>query len=255
MKPAGTYRIPSASGDTLVLDWSPPTSSEPRVAVYVHGLASHRQGEKALCFAEGFQRLGWGFLRYDMRGHGESGGEFRDLTLTRCLEDLRYALDSLALPAEPLLIGSSMGAAIVAWYRVKQESRAPVAMLAPALSFPNSLRWRMGAEAVETWRREGLSRLSEDPHSEMRFALLEDGLDYNPLKLVRSYRAATWIAHGVQDDIVPWRGSQSFVEDCPQAETTLLLLSRGDHRLTAERSYLLESLLAWLKRPEIVQSF
>lgn len=51
------------------------------------------------------------YLTFDLRGHGDSSGTIRELTLTRGLEDLSAILAGPAAPFRKIvLIGSSMGA-------------------------------------------------------------------------------------------------------------------------------------------------
>jgi pimeloyl-ACP methyl ester carboxylesterase len=56
--------------------------------LYVHGLGSHRRGEKALYFARRFNALGWAFASVDLRGHGAADGRIEDLTMSRLLADV-----------------------------------------------------------------------------------------------------------------------------------------------------------------------
>ena len=74
--------------------------------MFVHGLGSHRRGEKAVHFAERFNAQGWSFAAVDLRGHGDSDGTMHDLTMSGMLADL---YSGLGWPAElspriPLLL-------------------------------------------------------------------------------------------------------------------------------------------------------
>jgi pimeloyl-ACP methyl ester carboxylesterase len=137
MAPAGTHRVPVSAGQSIVLDWIAPREASP-VALFLHGFGSHRRGEKALYFAERFAERGWGYLAFDFRGHGESDGAMRELTLTGLLEDLAAVLAWLpAGGAARLLIGSSMGAAVAAWHLAGDPGAASgLAMIGPSLRFP-----------------------------------------------------------------------------------------------------------------------
>ncbi|MET0660893.1 MAG: alpha/beta hydrolase, partial [Steroidobacteraceae bacterium] len=65
-----THRIAVDGSQSIVLDWFPATV-DARVALFVHGLGSHRRGEKASYFAERFNARGWTYAAVDLRGHGE----------------------------------------------------------------------------------------------------------------------------------------------------------------------------------------
>jgi alpha-beta hydrolase superfamily lysophospholipase len=248
-----THRLPVAEGEAIVVDWHAPRQPGARSAVFVHGLGSHRRGEKAAYFAERFAAEGWGFLTVDLRGHGEADGSLRDLTMTRMLADLRVALDWLAAQgggARPVLIGSSMGGAVIAWHHVMHpRDTGPLVMIAPSLQFPGRLAWQIGPEAMEAWKRTGLRRFESDwIDMEIGFGLMDDALNFDPQKLLVGYQAPTLILHGMKDTAVDWRTSLGFIEDCRYPHLELLLLKDGDHRLTDHKVYLFDSLWAWLQR-------
>jgi alpha-beta hydrolase superfamily lysophospholipase len=239
-------RIPVAAGEPVVLDYWPPARGSD-CAVFVHGLGSHRRGEKALHFAERFTALGWGFLTLDLRGHGESGGTMRDLTLSRCLADLAAALAWLPAPAR-LLIGSSMGGAVAAWHGLLHPRPGAAAVLiAPALAFPMTLAASLRPAEREAWRRDGVRRFASAwLDLEIGHGLIEDGQRYDPARLLREYAVPSLILHGMRDDAVPWRASVDFVEGSPCPDLHLLLLKNGDHRLTEEKALLFDAMRVWL---------
>jgi uncharacterized protein len=250
---AETHRIPVAGGEAIVLDWQAPGREGARSAVFVHGLGSHRRGEKALHFAGRFAAQGWGFLSVDLRGHGDSDGAIAELTMTRMLADLRVALDWLAARSggmRPVLIGSSMGGAVVAWHHVAHpRETGPLVLIAPSLQFPGRLAWQIGPAALEDWKRTGLRRFeSQWIDMQIGFGMMEDALNYDPQKLLVGYQAPTLILHGMKDDAVDWRTSLGFLEDCRFPGLELLLLKDGDHRLTEHKAFLFDTMWAWLAR-------
>jgi pimeloyl-ACP methyl ester carboxylesterase len=248
-------RIPLPGGASLAADWLPPRpGSGGRCAVFVHGLGSNRRGEKALHFAERFAAQGWGFLSLDLRGHGDSDGALRDLTMTGMLEDLAATLDWLRAQqpdgGPPVLIGSSMGGAVAAWHALAHPRETGcLALIAPSLQFPGRLGWQLGPAAMEEWKRTGLRRFESDwIDLEIGFGLMEDALNYDPQKLLLALATPTLIFHGMRDTAVDWRISLGFLEDCRYPHLELVLLKDGDHRLTDRKALLFETLWAWLAR-------
>lgn len=245
-----THRLTVADSQSIVLDWYPAASDAP-VAVFVHGLGSHRRGEKACYFAERFTELGWGFAAVDLRGHGESDGSIRDLTLSRSLTDLDVTLRWLAQRhrVKPVLIGSSMGAAVSAWHALQHpDAVEALVMIAPSLAFPNRLVDEIGPEAMQAWQRHGVRRWnSEWLNVEIGYSLMEDAVRYDADRLPRELQVDMFILHGMRDDTIDWRASASFAERC-RARCDLLLLKDGDHRLTVYKHFLFDALWAWLQR-------
>jgi len=244
------HRIEVERGQELAIDWYPaPTGAS--VALYIHGLASHRRGEKARHFAQRFNEHGWAFAALDLRGHGESGGTLAGLTMSRMLHDLSCAIDWLRRRTSGnglVLIGASLGAAVVAWHVVtRQDHRAPlVVMIAPSLRFPASLASALSADELDRWRHTGLRRfVSRWIDVEIGFDVVVDGEQYPPDQLERRYVAPTLILHGMRDDSMDWTASAAFAQ-CAPATVDLFLLGDGDHRLTDERELLFDLMWYWI---------
>lgn len=253
-----THKIPVSGGESIMLDWTPPaeapdTGMPASTAVFVHGLGSHRRGEKALYFQQRFAEKGWGYLTLDMRGHGESEGSMRDLSLSRCLEDLSAGLDWLKARGRaqslPVLLGSSMGGAVAVWHHLAHPRQTgPMVLLAPALTFPGRFFWQLGPKELEAWRNDGVRRFSSDwLDMDIGFGLIDDAAQYDPQKLLKAHAGGTLIFHGMLDDSVGWRGSQTFMEDCPNPNMDLVLIKSGDHRLTEHKDFIFNTLWGWLQ--------
>jgi len=244
-----TARVPLPGGQHIALDWSAPAGGCRHAAVFIHGLGSNRRGDKSLHFARRFPELGWGYLALDLRGHGESGGTMRELTLTRCLEDVAAALAWLPAGVRPsLLIGSSMGGAVAAWHRLLHpEAGTLTALIAPSFSFPRGWAAALSEQERESWRLAGTWRVrNEWLDLELGWILMEDAARYDPARLARDWKSPALILHGMNDAAVDWRASLKFVEECPHERLRLLLLKGGDHRLTAEKDYLFEAIQDWM---------
>ena len=238
-------------GQAIVLDWHEPSVLPARCAVFVHGLASNRRGEKALFFSEQFSARGWGFMSIDLRGHGEADGKLEEMTLTRCLEDLNVALAWLPQGVEPpVLIGSSMGGAIAAWHSVTASAPlSPMVLLAPSVRFPGHFATSLTPDELQRWRQHGTRKLeSQWIDIQLGYGLVEDGLRYPPEKLVQAFDHRALMIQGMQDDAVDWHHPAAFVEASPCRPLDLLLIKEGDHRLTDFKDYLFDAIRSWLRR-------
>ena len=251
MSGAETHRIQMGADAWIVVDWIPPRWGH-ATAVFVHGMGSHRRGDKALHFADRFAARGWGFLAPDLRGHGESHGAIRDMTFSGLLADLECAMEWASgrtggEKSPILLIGSSMGGALAAWHTVSHPGCVSgVVLIAPALSFPQILTAKLTHEEIAAWRREGSRRItSRWIDLELGYGLVEDARKYEPQRLVRDYTAPTLIFHGMADDAVPWQGSLDFVQANGSPQIDLMLFKGGEHRLTAQKERLFDCAISW----------
>jgi uncharacterized protein len=247
------HRIGTSDSHSLALDWYAGEGAS-RAALFVHGLGSHRRGEKSRCFAERFNAQGWGYAALDLRGHGDSEGSMANLTMSGMLSDVSAATDWLRerVPGEGIvLIGSSLGASVIAWHAVVQKSYStPLVMIAPSLRFPASLVTGLAAEDIARWRRSGVRRFeSQWLDVEIGYGVIEDAKGYDPDALRHAHLAPTLILHGMRDTTIDWTESSRFVQACAGA-VDLFLIHDGDHRLTDHKNLLFDVLWAWLVNQE-----
>ena len=76
--------------------------------IFIHGLNSDMNGEKALTVEKYARKNKLNFVRFDCRGHGNSDGRFEDFTISDWKKDLLNVIDKLT-KGHQILIGSSMG--------------------------------------------------------------------------------------------------------------------------------------------------
>ena len=76
--------------------------------IFLHGFRSDRHGTKAEDLAAWCAETGRAFLRFDLAGHGDSGGAVEDFGIGDWLDDSRELIDALA-PGPQVLVGSSLG--------------------------------------------------------------------------------------------------------------------------------------------------
>ncbi len=92
----------------------------------VHGLGEHIGRYQSL--ADHLNACGWTVVGYDQRGHGASGGPRGGIPQAHSLlQDLALVIDKLrtVYPGPLLLLGHSMGAAVVARFVAEGLSNAP----------------------------------------------------------------------------------------------------------------------------------
>ncbi len=256
---AETHRLvvpstsPATPPETIVVDWLPISPDAP-CAVFIHGLASDRQGDKALYFQEAFASRGWSFLKLDLRGHGESDGTLPELTISRALIDLETTLrwcsrQCTSQAPKPLLIGSSMGACLAAWHQIQGSAAVggPLVLLAPALDFPHLLQRELSTKQWQDWQQTGLlQHPSSWADIRLGWQLIENARQYPFKRLLEQWKSPALLIHGLADESVPWEDSIRFLSQCPATSLQLLLVKSGDHRLSAHKEQIFHTIWQWL---------
>ena len=229
----------------LALDFVPAVSKSSRLWFFVHGLNSHRRGEKALYFARQVARRGEAFASLDLTGHGDSEGELLGLSLSRNLHDVERGLRFIGQEgpfASVCLVGSSMGGLTALWYSALNPGKiAANLVVAPAFEMAGRLLLSLGRGKAQKWRQEGKTHLvTEYAEFDLAYGFVEDEAHYPIATLVRKLKTPTLILHGTEDETVPYRLSKNFTQKVEASKLTLI--ADGDHRLTDHKETLFEEM-------------
>jgi pimeloyl-ACP methyl ester carboxylesterase len=208
---------------------------------WLGGFKSDMKGTKAEALDKWAANYGRACVRFDYSGHGESGGDFRDGTIGRWLEESVAAYRAFAKGPQ-VLIGSSMGgwiALLLSRALRDMKDAAPLAgmvLIAPAVDFTEDLMWKNFSPAMKRdieekgeWLRP--SEYSDEPYPITR-ALIEDGRKHLLLGGLIEPGCPVHILQGVQDRDVPWRHAVELVSRFARDDVVLTLIKDGDHRLS-----------------------
>lgn len=211
--------------------------------VWLGGFRSDMLGTKAETLDGWAARSGHAFLRHDYSGHGESGGAFRDGTISKWLGESLAAFRRFAAGPQ-ILVGSSMGAWIAlrmaAELRKTEGARvAGLVLLAPAPDFTSEL---MEPKLKKAQKRdletkgyfEVPSEYSPEPNVYTR-ALFEDGRANRVMVGPIDTHCPVHILQGLADPDVPHAHALKLVSHLPSDDVTLSLIPEGDHRLSRPR--------------------
>jgi pimeloyl-ACP methyl ester carboxylesterase len=209
---------------------------------WLGGFKSDMRGTKAEALAAHAEMTSRAMVRFDYSGHGESGGNFEDGTISRWLEEAHAVLQAFA--RGPLIvIGSSMGGWI-ALLLARELLRRPAAnariagmvLIAPAADFTDELMWpslppeaRRDIEEQGVWLRP--SAYGDGPYPITR-GLIEDGRRHLLLGGPIEVGCPVRILQGALDPDEPWRHAMKLVACLPRDEVSFTLVKDGDHRLS-----------------------
>ena len=250
-----TFR--SLDGIELVGDLILPEDQPTIGVVQVHGggVTRHEAGffdRKAAGLAE----AGVAALRFDIRGHGESGGRQEELTLAGVLNDICAALDVVRREAgveRTALVGQSFGAGICGLYAARRPGEVErLVMLCPQLSYK-----RRTIDSRPYWvddylDAERAAELSERGYIEHSPTFRHGRGIYNelfwldPIAELEQIQAPTLVVHGTADTIVPIDGT---LEAMPRlnGQSDLLRIEGAQHgfAVDGDPTYLDPQSRAW----------
>jgi pimeloyl-ACP methyl ester carboxylesterase len=223
--------LPRPDGHTLA--YRRHAGAEPTV-VWLGGFKSDLTGTKAAHLHGWAERAGRSFLRFDYFGHGASGGDFRQGTITRWLEDSLAAIDELT-EGPLVLAGSSMGGWLATLAALQRPQRVKgIVYIAPALDMTELFWSAMPPEIQQIIMEQGEwgrpSACDPDPYPITR-TLIEDGRRHLLLGGRIGLNLPVRILHGEDDADVPWQHLK-LIDALESRDVLLTLVKGGDHRLS-----------------------
>jgi len=134
-----------------------------RQILFITGFLSKRWGNKSKALAQWCEDKGWGFCCYDVRGFGDSEGQFTDYTLSDWIADARLALDSIKSGAPVTIVGNSLGSWI-AWLMAQQYSTVEeLILVAPAFNMMGERAKTISKDRLHDWHTAGWMPWDDDP--------------------------------------------------------------------------------------------
>ncbi|MGB7286957.1 MAG: alpha/beta hydrolase [Salaquimonas sp.] len=212
--------------------------------VWLGGYRSDMIGTKAEALDNWAAKSGHACLRHDYSGHGESGGEFINGTISRWLEESLAVFDQFT-EGPQILVGSSMGGWIalrMAQELAKRNERhrlRALLLLAPAPDFTHELMLpeltdQMKSDLETKGYMEEPSDYSDEPNVFTK-ALFDDGEMNRVMTGPIEPGCPVHILQGMQDPDVPYTHAMKLCEFLPLDNVTMTLIKDGDHRLSREQ--------------------
>lgn len=206
---------------------------------WLGGYRSDMVGTKAAALDTFGEQRGFAVTRFDYSGHGQSGGDFLDGTISRWLEE---ALAVFALTAGPqIVVGSSMGGWVALLLnralRERGDDRVKgLILIAPAVDMTEDLmRATFTKKELKSLEERGLveqpSEYSDEPYPITR-ALIEDGAQHLMFGRGIVTGCPVTILQGGKDKDVPREHAMKLVQHLLSDPVTFTLVPDGDHRLS-----------------------
>lgn len=189
---------------------------------------------EAFCRARGHE-----FIRFDYSGHGASGGEFAQGTISQWRQDTLAIIDQLTAH-KVVLVGSSMGgwiALLAALARPEKVSGLLLIACAADMTEYYPAKLSHLVERVDDYGRTFYSvpnGFDDGQPYNIYQAMIDDGKKHCLLNSAIDLPIPVSLIHGMQDDVVPWQRSQTVADKLLSKRVILKYQDQGDHRLSTE---------------------
>jgi pimeloyl-ACP methyl ester carboxylesterase len=207
--------------------------------IFLGGYASDMTGTKASYLAERCAATGISFLRFDYRGHGQSGGDFRKSTIGDWFEDTREVFSRLTKGPQ-IVIGSSMGGWLALMLARDEPARVRALIgIAAAPDFTEDLIWaRLTPDQRAALERDGEipdPTSSPDTPALITLGLIEEARKHLLLRAPIKLACPAHLLQGLNDAEVPWQHALRIAENIMHDNVRVTLVKNGDHRLSRKQ--------------------
>lgn len=205
--------------------------------ILVHGRGSGRR--LGLIAAEPLRqkllKQGNAVLRIDLFGHGQSDGDFQDLTITKAGQDVQAAVKYLQRrskvdPFSIAAVGHSLGGSAILFARAHGARLKTFVLVAPVGDTKYHVRFEYSPAFRRAWKREKILMFTNrrGVTLSLRYSYYRDMAKIDLRSLSRDNHQPALIIHGTRDQSVPLEESRRLYQVLT-APKTLLIVPGADH--------------------------
>ena len=204
--------------------------------IFIHGLNSDMNGEKALTVEKYARKHKLNFVRFDFRGHGDSDGKFEDFTISDWKKDLVNVIDNLTRGPQ-ILIGSSLGGWLMMLAaRVRPSRVKGMIGLAAAPDFGDNLYNNLTIKNKREIKNKGIIKYSSFGFSYfIRKNFFIDARKNKVLNKLYRYNKPLILIHGLNDNVVSSKVPKKILKKVTSKKIQIILLKNSDHRLSSKK--------------------
>jgi pimeloyl-ACP methyl ester carboxylesterase len=219
-----------------------------RAIVFCHGFGGNKIGANRffVSLSQAFAKQGIASIRFDLRGCGDSEGEFQDITINSQIEDLTHVLNLVKQDFNSIgLLGVSLGSTISLLSAPQCEQVKSIALFAPLSSHDMwQKEWEYAQKHLPdvpylSYKGRVVNRTFFEEFFSINFSSSVRNISYLPLLHV----------HGDKDTIVPIGHKELFKEwrKNSVSATKFIDLPQSDHSFSnvSEQDLIINNTVNW----------
>jgi hypothetical protein len=217
-----------------------PTSNKDRpIMILCHGFSTSKDSYTYVRLEDILNGKGISTFRFDFFAHGESEGEFEDITISEAVDDILNAIKFMKeLGYSKIgLVGSSFGGIASVIVASKTDDLFILALKSPVSDDLGKLVAQESRQEIETWKERGfIYYISGDGRGlKLNYSFFEDDEKVNGYETAKKIKIPTFIVHGDNDESVPIEQSKKIVGLIENSR--LEIIEGADHRYSKPEDF------------------
>lgn len=230
----------NSKGNKICGVLSNPTSglSAP-VIILCHGFTTSKDSSTNTRLETIFNNHGIATFRFDFFGHGESEGDFENITISEAVDDILNAIKYLKDKgfSKLGLVGSSFGGMSSIMTASKTNDLFVLVLKSPVSDYYEVDTKRKTKKELEEWKDKGfvIHKNSKGEEKRLNYSFFDDFKNKNAYEAAKKIKIPTLIVHGDEDKTVPIEQSKKtadIVENCK-----LEIITGADHKYSKPEEF------------------
>jgi len=215
---------------------NPMSDKESSIIILCHGFTTGKEGNTYVRLEKMLNEKGISTFRFDFFGHGESEGNFEEITTSEAVDDILNAIQFLKASGYRKigLVGSSFGGLASMVAASNTNDLYVLALKSPVSDYSSLFDAQHDKQEIEleTWKEKGFVYFTNGNGRErkLNYSFFEDAKKIRGYESAKNIELPTLIVHGDKDETVPVEQSKrtaNLIENC-----RLELIEGADHRYT-----------------------
>ena len=215
------------------------SNKEKPIIILCHGFSTSKDSYTNVRLEKILNEKRISTFRFDFFAHGESEGEFEDITVSEAVDDILNAIRFLKeLGYSKIgLVGSSFGGMASVIAASKTDDLFILALKSPVAGHLGKLVAREAKQEIETWKEKGFIYYtsSEGRKIKLDYSFFEDAEKVKGHEAAQKIKILTLIVHGENDESVPVEQSKKLAGLIENSK--LEIVKGADHRYSRPKDF------------------
>lgn len=212
----------NSQGTRLCGILSNPTNDQRKpIVILCHGFSTSKDGRTYVRLEEILNDKEISTFRFDFYAHGESEGNFEEITTSEAVDDVRNAIKFLKESGyEKIgLVGSSFGGLASILTASQSDDLYLLALKSPVSDYKSMAHARRSEQEINDWKTKGYIDLDSvnEERRRLNYSFYEDAEKVDAYEAARKIKIPALIVHGDEDETVPIEQSiktARLIENC-----------------------------------------